>query len=122
LAPVADRAERRRDLSSVHSNMLSDREKTLLNSDAWRRFAAARGRLAWGLAAALIALVMVFNFTAAFAPDWFGRPLWPGTVYSIGVIFAFAVIVLVLCAAVFFVYRLNRDYARFKDAVDDGGH
>ncbi len=63
--------------------------------------------LSWRLAGSLILLVLAFDFLAVFLPHVAGREVVPGSVISIGIVFAAVIVVSVIVVAVFYVRKLN---------------
>jgi len=78
--------------------------------------------LSWWLAGALIALVLAFDLLSIFMPQVAGMDLFPGSAFSIGVVFAFCIVAAVVGAAMYYVRRLNlEDAARQSRSGADRG-
>jgi uncharacterized membrane protein (DUF485 family) len=79
------------------------------------RLAAARGRVAAALTAAVVALYFGFILSIAFAKEWLGTLLAPGL--SIGIVLGALVIVLAWVATLVYVRWANRRYDAAVDAL-----
>ncbi len=58
--------------------------------------------------AGLLVALFAFDFLSVYMPAIMGREVYPGAVYSLGVIFALGIIAAVVSAAAYYVYRLNK--------------
>ena len=68
-----------------------------------------RESLSWRLGGALVVLVLTFDLLSIFLPQVAGMELAPGAVISIGIVFAFFIVMAVVVTAVYYVRRLNHE-------------
>lgn len=81
---------------------------------ARRRCAQRRNRLALRLAAFHIALVFLYDLAAVHAPALLSLPAWPGAAVTTGLLGALAMVCLVIGAAWYYSWRVNRDNAALR--------
>lgn len=79
-----------------------------------RRCAQRRNRLALRLAAFHIALVFLYDLAAVHAPALLSLPAWPGAAVTTGLLGALAMVCLVIGAACYYSWRVNRDNAALR--------
>ena len=88
-------------------------------AEARQRCAQRRNRLALKLAAFHIALVFLYDLAAVHAPALLSLPAWPGTAVTTGLLGALAMVCLVIGAACYYSWRVNRDNAALRRLLDD---
>ena len=81
---------------------------------ARQRCAQRRNRLALKLTAFHIALVFLYDLAAVHAPALLTRPAWPGGAVTTGLLGALAMVCLVIGAACYYSWRVNRDNAALR--------
>lgn len=81
---------------------------------ARQRCARRRNRLALKLTAFHIALVFLYDLAAVHAPALLTRPAWPGAAVTTGLLGALAMVCLVIGAACYYSWRVNRDNAALR--------
>ena len=79
-----------------------------------QRCARRRNRLALKLTAFHIALVFLYDLAAVHAPALLTRPAWPGAAVTTGLLGALAMVCLVIGAACYYSWRVNRDNAALR--------
>lgn len=87
---------------------------------ARRRCAQRRNRLALKLAAFHIALVFLYDLAAVHAPALLSLPAWPGAAVTTGLLGALAMVCLVIGAACYYSWRVNRDNAALRRLLKAG--
>jgi uncharacterized membrane protein (DUF485 family) len=68
-----------------------------------------RDSLSFRLGAMLILAVLVFDFCSVLAPDLAGRPLVAGGTVTLGILFAFLIMIAVVATAVYYVCWLKHE-------------
>lgn len=81
---------------------------------ARQRCAQRRNRLALKLTVFHIALVFLYDLAAIHAPVLLTRPAWPGAAVTTGLLGALAMVCLVIGAACYYSWRVNRDNAALR--------
>lgn len=81
---------------------------------ARQRCARRRNRLALKLTAFHIALVFLYDLAAVHAPALLTRPAWPGAAVTTGLLGALAMVCVVIGAACYYSWRVNRDNAALR--------
>lgn len=81
---------------------------------ARQRCAQRRNRLALKLTAFHIALVFLYDLAAVHAPALLSLPAWPGAAVTTGLLGALAMVCLVIGAACYYSWRVNRDNAALR--------
>lgn len=81
---------------------------------ARQRCARRRNRLALKLTVFHIALVFLYDLAAVHAPALLTRPAWPGAAVTTGLLGALAMVCLVIGAACYYSWRVNRDNAALR--------
>lgn len=81
---------------------------------ARRRCAQRRNRLALKLTVFHIALVFLYDLAAVCAPALLSLPAWPGAAITTGLLGALAMVCLVIGAACYYSWRVNRDNAALR--------
>ena len=93
-------------------------EEKITNSAAYRELRKAQGGVAALLLSFLIGSLLLFDVLSVFAPDFMGRELWRGAQYSIGVTFAFFIVVAVIVCAAYYTRRMNRAHDMLRDEAE----
>ena len=88
-------------------------------AEARQRYAQRRNRLALKLAAFHIALVFLYDLAAVHSPALLSLPAWPGAAVTTGLLGALAMVCLVIGAACYYSWRVNRDNAALRRLLDD---
>lgn len=96
---------------------LSDKELWLSHSDIYRSFIKRRSRLSWTLFLFLTSLVFIFNLLTIFTPHMINISISQGSAITLGITFAFLIILLIVLAAVYYVHWNNIEYTRLVKFV-----
>jgi uncharacterized membrane protein (DUF485 family) len=94
--------------------MTSENNVLLVNSDAYISYVNRRRKFILKLAIFHFALVFVFDIVAIFEPTFFAREIWSGSIFTIGLAYAFVIIASVIISTFYYSHRINLEESRFS--------
>ena len=97
--------------------MSNENEGLLIDSDAYISYVKRRRKFILQLAIFHFALVLVFDVLAIFEPTFFAQAVWPGSVFNIGLIFAFTIVFSVIISTFYYSHRINQEESKFKESL-----
>lgn len=98
---------------------MDDRERQLIASATYRKLTRQRQRLATGLTLVLLALYFGFDVLSIHLPELLGRALGPQGALSVGIAAAFAIALLSVLFALYYVHRANTTFLRLEQQLDE---
>ena len=99
----------------MNSNPDQHDQNNVARSAAYRELKKVQGKVAAILLSFLIGCLLLFDFLSVYARDFMGRPLFRGTQYSIGVTFAFFIVIAVIFCAAYYVRRMNKAHDAVRE-------
>lgn len=90
--------------------MSSTNEQDEERLSAFARIKNIQARLAAALLSGLLFSLLLFDLLSVYSPGIMGSEIYPGSVYTIGILFAFCIIIAVVISAAYYVHRLNKAY------------
>ena len=67
------------------------------------------------------ALILLFDVLAIYSPGIMTTSIWKDSVFSIGVVYAFSIVLSVICFTFYYSYRINQEESAFTDNLDQRG-
>ena len=99
--------------------MTTENEEHITRSASYREVSKVQGVVAAGLLSFLIGCLLLFDFLSVYAPDFMGRELFRGAYYSVGVTFAFFIVIAVVLCAAYYARRMNRAHDKMRNGAED---
>lgn len=98
--------------------MLNEQEKKVAEHPSFRLLVARRRKIRFVFTALLLGLYLAFSMGAVYAPDFLAKPLSNSSVVPIGVVIAYAIIVLAVVVAAYYVHVANTKFAALEQEVE----
>ena len=100
--------------------MSSEMYEHMRNNPKFVKLVTKRGRFAWTLAFIVLGMFYGFVLLVAFRPALLGRPIWQGSMVTIGVAFELFMFIFFWVLTAVYVRRANREFdALTKDIIAD---
>ena len=96
--------------------MSNENDGLLIESEAYISYLKRRKKFILKLALFHFALVFVFDALAIFEPTLFALPMWPGSAFNIGLIYAFVIIFSVIASTFYYSHRINQEESKFTES------
>ena len=98
--------------------MLNEQEKRVSEHPSFKLLVASRRKLRFAFTWLLLGLYLAFCLAAVYAPDFLAKPLSSSSVVPIGVALAYALIVLAIFVAGYYVHVANTRFASLEQEVE----
>ncbi len=103
--------------------MISNKEKQLIESQVYRSYIKWRNGFVVKLAVFHFALVLIFDALAIYTPSVLTVAAWTGSAFTVGVIYAFGIVLSVIISTFYYSHRINRETFRLIESTGQfGGH
>jgi cation/acetate symporter len=100
--------------------MSSEMYEHMRNNPKFVRLVTQRGRFAWTLAFIVLAMFYGFVLLVAFKPALLGRPIWQGSMVTLGVAFELFMFIFFWVLTAVYVYRANGEFDELtQDLIKD---
>lgn len=98
--------------------LLNEQEKRISENPSFRLLVAKRRRIRFLLTSLLLGLYLTFCMAAVYAPDFLSIPLSGTSVVPLGIPIGYAIIVLAIAIAAYYVYVANTKFAKLEQEVE----
>jgi len=100
------------------SQVLNEQEKRVSEHPSFRLLVAKRRKIRFLLTALLLGLYLAFSLAAVYAPDFLATPLSNTSVVPIGIAIGYAIIMLAIVVAGYYVHVANTGFAKLEQEVE----
>lgn len=98
--------------------MTDEKEGLLIDSESYVSYLKWRTRFILKLALFHFSLIIVFDVLAIFAPSIFSRAAWQGSAFTIGIVYALAIVFSVIASTFYYSRRINQHESNFTKNVN----
>ncbi len=97
--------------------MSSEMYEHMRANPKFQKLVTKRGRFAWTLAFIVLAMFYGFVLVVAFKPALLGRPIWPGSMLTIGVAVEFFMFIFFWVLTAVYVRRANGEFDELTQEI-----
>ena len=98
--------------------MSNENDGLLIESEAYISYVKRRKKFILKLALFHFALVLVFDAVAIFEPTLFAMLVWSGSVFNVGLVYAFVVVFSVIASTFYYSHRINQEESKFTESLN----